>query len=354
METEKATNIQKKTLPDAEVALFCEQASLILKSGVPLVEGMQALVEKDGESDKDFDAMMDVLGMHQSLADGLEAAGVFPAYMVQLVRIGDLSGKLEEVMAALANYYRRESNIKKSLKSAITYPLMLLFVLAAVIVVLITQVMPIFSRVFTSLGSQMDATMTGVASFGTTLGIVVMVLIGLLVVFAFALFVMYKTKGGEKTKSFVGRLVPAFARLFETLSREKFASAMSLMQTAGLPTEQALELAHDLPFDSITMTKLDLAAKQISEDHLESAQAMTNAKLFEPIHLKMLKAGYQAGQMDTAMERLAEIYEEQADDDLRRMIGFIEPTLVVVLAISIGGVLLSVMLPLASIMTSIL
>ena len=347
---------KKKILPHDEVSLFCEQAALILKSGVPVVEGFEALFEGEEEQaqDESFKTLLKNMKGHDQLSDALEAAGVFPAYMIRLVKIGEVSGKLEDVMNALAAYYRRESDINKAVKSAVLYPAMLILVLAAVIVILVTQVMPIFNRVFQSLGAEMDTSMTGVVNVGTTLGAAVMILIGAAIVCVAVFGLIFKIKGGEYAKDLLGSIVRPFGTLFQTISKARFASSMSLMQAAGLPTEQALGLASDLPFDKKTKDKIDICSKRMTEDNEEVPRAMSDAKLFDPIHLKMIKAGYQAGQLDSAMERVAQIYEEKTDADIHRMVGMIEPTLVVILAVAIGGILLSVMLPLAGIMTTIL
>lgn len=347
---------KKRYLPDDEVSLFCEQATLILKSGVPIVEGMEALLEEDGETElaSSYQKLLGTLKGHDQLSDGLTAAEVFPPYMIKLVKIGEISGKLETAMSALAVYYRRESDVKKALKSAVLYPLLLILVLAAVIVIMVTQVMPIFNRVFASLGAEMDASMHGVVQMGTTLGVVVMGLIALVIVCVLGFVVLYKVKGGEVAKDVLGKVIRPIGRVFETISKARFASALSLMQAAGLPTDQALALAQELPFDAKTKQKIDACAEDMANNDLDAPKAMAKAKLFDAIYLKMIKAGYQAGQLDETMEKVASIYEEKTDEGIRGMVGMIEPTLVAILAVAIGGILLSVMLPLAGIMTSIL
>ncbi len=348
-------NKKAKALPYDEVSLFCEQAALILKSGVPVVEGLEALMDGDASiNEANFKVLLDTIGGRDQLSEGLEAAGVFPAYVVKLVKIGEVTGKLEEVMMALAAYYRRESEIKKALKSAVLYPAMLVLVLAAVVVILVTQVMPIFNRVFQSLGAEMDASMTGIVNVGTTLGVAVIALIGLALVCLGVYGVVYKTKGPVLANKLAGKAIPAIGRLYQTISKARFASAMALMQTAGLPIEQAMGLAQELPFDEVTKKKIIDCCNMMTEENMDVPQAIAQAKIYDPIHVKIIKAGYQAGQLDAAMARVAEIYEEKTDSDIRNLIGLIEPTLVVILAVAIGGILLSVMLPLAGMMTTII
>jgi Type II secretory pathway, component PulF len=346
---------KKKQLPYDEVSLFCEQAGLILKSGVPVVEGLEAILDEEGASaDQSYKALLETIGGREQLSDGLEAAGVFPAYMIKLIKIGEVTGKLEEVMMALATYYRRESDIRKALKSAVLYPAMLILVMAAVVVILVTQVMPIFNRVFASLGAEMDGSMTNIVNVGTTLGTVVIVALGIALICLIIFGILYKVKGADFGNALAGKVFHPIGRLFETISKARFAAAMALMQMAGLPMEQALGLAQELPFDAVTKEKIGECVKKMTEEGLDTAQAIAQAKIYDPIYLKIIKAGYQAGQIDTAMERVAQIYEEKTDVDIRSLVGLIEPTLVVVLAVAIGSILLSVMLPLAGMMTTIL
>ncbi len=349
-------NKRSRYLPAIEVAMFCEEVALILKSGIPMYDGVEALC--DNYHDSHYAPMFKKID--QSVKDtgklgiAVEEAGIFPPYMTQMVRIGETAGKLDDVMEALAEYYTRESKLRSSVRSAVIYPVVLVLMMAVIIGVLVSQVLPIFDRVFRNLGSEMDASMTGVLNFGVIVGQVMMVIVALLVLVLGAGFILSKMGKQDTINRIVTRFFPPIRRVMEKTSAGRFASVLSMMMTAGFPIGEAIEMTPNVLSDEKTRAKVERCAHDVNEKGVDLPKAIAAAELFEPIYNKMIQVGFYSGQMDRVMKHLADIYEDEIDDSIRRLVGFIEPALVALLAIVIGGILLAVMLPLASIMSSIL
>ena len=350
------TKAYGKYLAPEETSMFCEQVALILKSGIPMYDGIETLCENysDTRYCDTFATINQAVKETGNLHEAVERAGLFPPYMVQMVKIGEAAGKLDDVMGALAEYYAREAKIRSSIKSAIIYPVVLVLMMAVVIGVLVSQVLPIFDRVFRNLGSEMDASMTAIMNFGMVAGRVVLIIIAVLLVLLLVGFILYRTGHQEKMMRLVRRFFPPVRRVMEKTSAGRFASVLSMMMTAGFPIGEAIDLTPNVVTDERTRERVLGISNAVKDKGEELPKAIADAQIFEPIYNKMIQVGYYAGQMDRVMERLAEIYEEEIDDGIRRLVGLIEPTLVAVLAIIIGGILLAVMLPLASIMSSIL
>ncbi|MCL1964230.1 MAG: type II secretion system F family protein, partial [Firmicutes bacterium] len=204
-------------LPPDEVSMFCEQVALILKSGIPMYDGIEALCQNyhDTRYAGTFliiDAAVKETG---SLAEALERAGIFPPYMVHMVRIGEKSGKLDDVMAALGVYYLRESKVRLAVRGAIVYPAVLAVMMAVVIGVLVAQVLPIFDRVFRNLGTEMSASMTTVMNVGLVVGRAVLVLVALALAALLAGVVLSKTGRQKQINAFVRRAFPPIRRGME-------------------------------------------------------------------------------------------------------------------------------------------
>ena len=153
----------QKTLPPDETALFCEQVAMVLKAGIPLSDGMETLARSYADScyGARFEQICAALEKRGTLSDALSEADIFPDYLVAMTRIGERSGKLDEVMASLANYYQWEAQIKSSVKNAILYPSVLVMMLAVVIAILVISVIPVFQRVFDSLGLSAGSAASG-------------------------------------------------------------------------------------------------------------------------------------------------------------------------------------------------
>lgn len=135
-------------IPAKETAVFCTQASLLLKAGVPLGEGLKTLTDEGTPQGKDLlRRIAEKVEETGSLYEGVREAEAFPSYMVQMIRIGERVGKLEEVLEALSRYYEREDKLRGAVRSAVLYPLILVVLMAAVIAVLVASVLPVFSQV---------------------------------------------------------------------------------------------------------------------------------------------------------------------------------------------------------------
>ena len=179
-----------RTLPPDEISMFCEQVALILKSGIQLHDGMDTLCEgiEDKKAKEIFSKVSDVVSETGSLHEALKEAEIFPEYMVNMVLIGEEAGKLEEVMESLSLYYENENIIKKSIHTAISYPIVLVCMMAVVLSVLITRVMPLFEEIFKNLGTEMSATGKMVMNFGINFGKVTLIVIVAVLIIALCIF----------------------------------------------------------------------------------------------------------------------------------------------------------------------
>ena len=148
---------KQKMLSNSEIASFCKQTAWILKAGITPAEGMEILINdtisKEGKELLQQIRMICNKGNHFYTA--LEETGVFPQYVVKLTALGEESGNLDVVLMSLAEYYEREETITDSIRSAVTYPLIMIAMMFFVIIILIVKVLPIFKQVFVQLGTEM-------------------------------------------------------------------------------------------------------------------------------------------------------------------------------------------------------
>lgn len=347
------TQNRKYLAPD-ETAMFCDQVSLILKSGIPLYDGIEALCDnyKDTRYGEKFKQLDEVVKKTGSLYEAVKAVGIFPPYMVSTINIGERSGTLDSVTESLSLYYIRESQIRNSVKHAVTYPLVLITMMALVIVVLVVKVFPIFTQVFRNLGAEMSQSSMAVMNFGLVTGQVVLGLVAFIIVAAAVVFLLTKTSKREAVMRFLAKLFPPVGEIRKKTAAGRFSSVMAMMLSSGFPLEEALKLVPDVLDDKEAEKKIEVCTKAMSDGESFPA-AVEKSGIYEKLHTRMIRVGFMAGQMDSVMNKLANIYEDEIDDSIRRMVSLIEPTLVAVLSIIIGAVLLAVMLPLASLMSAL-
>ena len=269
-----------------------------------------------------------------------------------MVDIGEQTGRLDEVMDSLSSHYRQEENIQKSIRSAVAYPLIMITMMIAVILVLITKVMPIFNQVFAQLGQEMTGFSKGLLGLGTAINRYSIVLIVLLVLII-ALFLFFtKTQKGEVAFRRFSYPIPFFRNIYDKTASCRFAGVMSLALRSGLNPDYAAELAAGLIDNEAFQKKLEECQKLVSEGTDFSA-ALTETGIFSGIYGRMTSLAARAGSMDTVMTDIAEKYEDELDSRLNHMLSVLEPTLVIILSVIVGIILLSVMLPLMGIMSGL-
>ena len=338
-----------------ETALFCSLAAMVLRSGIPLADGLTALCEdfRDMRSGALLGRLSEAISQTGSLTQALEIAPVLPAYAMRMVRVGEQSGKLDDVLGALGDAYARETRVRRNLRQAVLYPAVLTLLMGAIIAVVVFCVMPVFSQVLRSLGSGLYATAEGVTQVGMAIGVVAMVLVGVLILAVLAVGVLMRTKLRQRVLAWLTRHVPVLRRVSAALNAERFASAMTMLISSGYPIEDALPLVEELSGPGEMREKVMRVQKVVAEGKAFS-DAVAEAEVFDSLHARMLRAGAAAGQVDNVLARLADIYHERFDREVSNAEALIEPLLVTLLAIVAGAILLSVMLPLAGILSSMI
>ena len=340
-------------LSSAELSSFCGQVALILEAGLPLYDGMETLAggEKGSHADIYRSASRGVTETG-SLYDALKNDGRWPAYLVEMVGIGERSGHLERVMRGLEAFYAREDRIRSSVVSAVTYPLVLGIMLVVIVFILLWKVLPVFRRVMDSMGVGVTDSGARLMRLGSIVGWVVLVLVALLVLAVVVFAVLTRTKHRDAVLSFLQKSIPALSSLSRKLSASRVSGVLSMMLSSGFPMEDALEMTGKVLTDKEAAEKVNAIRDGLSEGKA-FADAVSDTGLFDELHSSMIRMGSATGHEDQVLGKLSELYEEQVEDDISRLISIIEPTLVALLAVVIGAVLLSVMLPMAGILTSL-
>lgn len=334
-----------------ELSVLCEQIALILRSGLPLHDGMEALSgDYQGTRYAEaFQTLYQSVLESGSLYTSLQAAGIFPDYMIEMTGIGEKTGELQRVMEQLSAYYEREAKIKRAIQNAITYPMLLVVMMAVLITVLIVQVLPIFESVMRSMGIGMDSASGTWMNVGIGLGKAVLIGTGVLIVIALVLMLLFRSGSNNATKNFVFRMFAPLQRLNSKLYASRFAGNMSMMLSNGYPLDESLELIEKIITDESIKAKI-AKCRDSMQAGMSFPEAVEKTGLFEKLHCRMIRVGFQAGQTDRVMAKLADIYEEEMDDAINRVVSIIEPSLVALMSVIIGAILLSVMLPLLSVM----
>ena len=341
-------------MSSAELSSFCGQVALILEAGLPLYDGMETLAQADSASAN--------AQMYQDVSKGVTQSGSlyeamkddkrWPSYLVEMVGVGERSGQLERVMRGLEEYYAREERIRSSIVSAITYPLVLGSMLVVIVLIMLWKVLPVFQRVLNSMGTSINASGNAMMRIGAAVGYVVLAVVAIAVIVVLITLIMLRTSKQEKVRAMIWKLIPGIGKISKKLSASRVASVLSMMISGGFPMEEALEMTSKVLTDKNAAQKVEEVRTSMESGKL-FAEALDDTGLFGELEGRMIRMGSATGREDQVLKKVADLYEEQAEGDISRAVSIIEPTLVALLSVVIGGVLLSVMLPMAGILSSL-
>ncbi|MGN0701914.1 MAG: type II secretion system F family protein [Lentihominibacter sp.] len=343
-----------KPFTNAEVAAFCDQIAVILGSGISSLEGITIMLE-DTENPREREVLELILeGLQEtgSFHAALRNTELFPKYMINMVEIGEETGRLDEVMTSLSTHYQREDELARSIRNTLTYPLIMAGMMVVVIIVLLVKVMPIFNQVFIQLGSEMTGFSQALMSIGQAISNYSAALIVLLVLIIIATLLAAKTQRGRQISRSLGYRFKGTRRLFETTAACRFAGAMALTLSGGLHPDRSMGLVESLNEDPHFAARLSSCRNMIARgDDLSSA--LRESEIFTGVYSRMAAVGQKTGSMDKTMDKIADLYQDEIDSRMNNILAVLEPTLVIALSVIVGIILLSVMFPLMGIMSTL-
>lgn len=345
---------QKNKLTNQDLFHFCEQFSILLHSGISCAEGFQLMMEnsKTQEGKDFFQILSEDFEQNGSLAQTLKNSGHFPNSMISYIKIGEETGCLDEVLKSLSEHYEQEIEISETIRSAVTYPLLMLAMMGTVIAILLVKVLPVFKQVFQQMGLEMNHFSNGLLSAGTLISrysaiflcIVLLILAGFLVLF-------FTDRGRIYLRQLSGRL-PYIKEIAIATDYARLTQAIAMGIHSGIDQVITLEMAQDL-LSQQTLREKTAKAQKLLEEGSFFEDAMSSSGLFEGMDARLITVGIRAGAADEVMNNLARRYRESSLTVTGNIISIVEPTIVILFSLLVGLVLLSVMMPLLGILSEI-
>ncbi len=347
--------MKRLRVPAQYLPIFCRELHQLVRTGIPLAEGLTML--REDETDPDTRSWLEALCRSTEeglpLASALRETGAFPAYMTDMVSLAEETGRLEDVLLSLQRHYDRQLRMAADIRGAVAVPVTLFAVMVAVVVLLVTQVLPVFDRVFAQLGVRMGAVATGMmnagavlAKAGTGLAVVLVILATAALVVALVPSLREKFVTGFR-RSFGGR------GILGQMAAARFASSMSMAVASGLSMEESVALSAKLCGGAREIDEKTERCRKEIEEGGSPADALADSGLFSGRDCRLLKLAEQTGSLPDTLEDLAQRQEEESLRRIDRTVGAIEPAIVVITSALAGVILLSVMLPLMGLLSTI-
>lgn len=324
--------------------LFSKQLAILLKSGVPLLQALEILVDYfEGQLKSMLIAVKDDIKEGTSFADALNKyPKTFDNIYVQLVRAGEASGKLEIILERLTTYLERREEIAKKVSSALQYPLMQLGVAALVVTVLMVFVVPQMLENFK--GQELPAPTKVLVFLSDILRnyyiILIMGLVGL--VWAFRYW-QNTPAGGRKIDEIMLRL-PLIKYFAKTNAIVQFSYTLGMLLEGGVNLAESLDIVVKVISNRVLSDSLNEARDKIIKQG-KISQYLQQTGIFPPIAIHLISTGEQSGQLDTMLLTVAQNYEEDLKELADRLTASLTPILLIVMALVVGFIVISVALP---------
>lgn len=343
----------KILLTQEELIVFCKEMHLILSSSISVVDGFESIIDgiENKETREALNRSLKALEDNQQISEALEESGLFSPYMISMIEVGEKTGKTDQVMASLAEYYEKNLRIKKQIRTGTVYPLIVAGMVTIVIGVMVTRVLPIFNEVFRNLGGNVPSSVDFVTGAGRVIvGVILLSFIALVTFVVFLLFLSRSSNGRTKARKILDRL-PGIRDIRLKYQTAQFANSLSLLVSSGYDLHESLKMTGNITEDHSFRQKIERALDQLDEGK-PLYQVLGEMEIFGGVHAQMVKLSVQTGRLDSVLGELSEKYTQDVDDSIATLMGIIEPSLVGATSFIIGGILLTVMLPLLGIMSS--
>ncbi|MDR1714159.1 MAG: type II secretion system F family protein [Coriobacteriales bacterium] len=343
-----------KELSALQLSQLFANLELTYHSGLALSEGFDILAtnESDSTAKALLRSVYQSVTAGDSLSEALQVAGGIPQYALSLLRIGEKTGRMEETCKALASYYEKRDALAQSVRSALVYPLSMMVMVFVVVVVLLTQAMPVFEQVFAQLGFTMSGFSAWLLAAGQALSNSAFVVGGVLVALIVLGVLLYLLPAGRRFYHRLFESFPLTRDLSQRLATQRFALGVSTLLHSGLNPDEALGYVQPLIDDRTAARKVAGVASKLADGE-GFQEALETSGLFPPDTMTLLTMGFRTGTDAEAFDKIGQSITLSTERRMESLIALIEPTLIGVMCVLVGVILFSVMLPLVGVLTSI-
>jgi type IV pilus assembly protein PilC len=330
-----------------DLAIMSRQASTMLSSGLSLLRALSILADQtDNKKLKEIlGKVRDDVERGVSFSDAVAKYPVdFPPIMINMIRAGETGGFLDQAMDSIATNFEKEHKLRSTIKSAMTYPVVVLVMSLVAVVVMLVFIVPIFQKMFSSLGGQLPLpTMLLVYASHA------MVWVGpiLLVAIAFAWLWWRANKNTDRVRGFVDPIrlrLPVFGELSRKIVIARFARNFSNMIGAGVPILQALQIVGEVSNNFVVQRALERVAESVRKGE-SIAVPLAAEKVFPEMVSQMVAVGEDAGSLEVMLEKIAEFYDNEVESTTEALTSLIEPLLIAFLGVVVGGMIVALYLP---------
>ena len=337
----------KQKVKQRSIAIFTRQLATMIDAGLPLVQSLEILSsQQDQKLFKNIirEIREDVEGGSTFAAALKKHPGTFDDLYTNLVVAGEEGGILDTILLRLAGYIEKAEALKKKVKSALVYPAAIVSVAVIVVGILMIFVIPVFETMFSSAGQTLPLPTLIVLGMSKLIKKYVVIIIPLCILIFFLLRKYHQTENGKALIDSLLLKMPVFGSLFKKIAVARFSRTLGTLVSSGVPILDGLTIVSKTSGNKTIETAILNARTSIREGET-IADPLGRSAIFPPMVIQMISVGESTGALDSMLSKIADFYEEEVDVAVGNLTSLLEPLLMVFLGVVIGGVVISMYLP---------
>jgi len=348
-------NLFKHRISNRDISIFCRQFSTMMKAGVSLVNSLDLLIKQTENKALKRAILTTYEDVHKgfTLSTSMKKHNrVFPEFLISMIQVGEITGNLDLLLERMALHYESEYKIENKIRNALVYPIFLSFMTIFVTVFLFTAVMPSYVEIFKSnelllpLSTRMMLTISkGLIDYWYIFILMIVLIVAIVKYFA-------KTEKGILYVDNLKLKVPVIKRLNIKVINSTFSRTMSILLSSGISLLHALDVAKKVIGNKIASNKLELVKENV-KNGIAFSESIKDAEIFEPIVYYMIRVGEESGTLDKLLYKTAEYFDEEVENIMQRITTLVEPILIVFMAIIIGFIVMSMVMPMLDMINNI-
>jgi type IV pilus assembly protein PilC len=338
------------TVKETDLVLFTRQLATMIEAGISLVQAMTALYEQcDPKRQKSLrNVISDVTARVQGGETFHESLGkhprVFNRLFVSMVKAGEAGGLLSEILDRLAGFLEASARLRKKIKSAMTYPVIVISIALLITTFLIVRVVPVFGEIFKDFGAKLPAPTQFLIDLSDFIRAKWYFMILGIVGTIFGLRAFLRTTRGRQLSDRWKLKLPIFGPLVHKICMSRFSRTFAQLIRSGVPILEVLDIVGGSSGNHVVEESIRGVSTDVEKgDNL--SVALSKKKIFPPMMLRMVAAGESTGRIDTMLEKMADFWDEEIEAMLEAMTSLIEPLLIVFLGVIVGGIVIAMFLP---------
>jgi type IV pilus assembly protein PilC len=348
-------NIFKRKIDQQAVAIFTRQFSVMIDAGLPLVQCLEILAKQADEAS--FATILDSVRRDveggSTLADAMrQHNAAFTELYCNMVAAGETGGILDVILRRLSDYLEKAVKLKAAVRSASIYPSIIITVAGVVVFVILWKVIPTFASLFAGLGAQLPLPTRIVVGASNFVAAYSPFVIGGIIVAVVAGRQYYQTDTGERLIDGVVLKLPVIGLIMRKIAVARFCRTLGTLVASGVPILDGLEITAKTAGNRVVKDAVMETRKSI-EAGKSIAKPLESTKVFPPMVTQMISVGEETGALDTMLSKIADFYEDEVDTAVENLMALLEPVMIVFLGVVIGGIVVSMYLPMFDLINQI-